>query len=158
LTTPPTSCVWVPRHIAWLILPLIVDYFASATHPGATSHRAARNAARRRLLPLCHTSKCLGTSRGSSRRSSSTTSPARVRPGASARHAAHRRLLRLHCTSRCLGTSRGSSRGLSRRSSSTTSPTPCVRVHRHITRLVNAARRRLLHLCCASSCFCTSLA
>jgi hypothetical protein len=77
--------------------------------------------------------------------------------GASARHAAHRRLLRLRRAFGCLDTSRGSS--------STTSPTPCVRVPRHVARLVvdyfahvarlgasarrtahHAARRRLLRL------------
>jgi hypothetical protein len=59
-----------------------------------------------------------------------------ARPGASARRAArhvacraaHRRLLRLRRASGCLGTLRGSS--------STTSPTPRVRVPRHIVRLV----------------------
>jgi hypothetical protein len=45
---------------------------------------------------------------------------------------ARRRLLRLRRASGCLGTSRGSSCG----SSSTTSPTPCVRVPRHVARLV----------------------
>jgi hypothetical protein len=30
LTTLPTPRVRVPRHIAWLISPLVVDYFASA--------------------------------------------------------------------------------------------------------------------------------
>jgi hypothetical protein len=96
-------------------------------------------------------SGCLGTSRGSS----STTSPmscvrvprhvARLlvdyfayaaRPDASARHtarrAACRQLLRLHRASRCLGTSQDTSRG----SSSTTSPTPCVWLLRHVARLV----------------------
>jgi hypothetical protein len=57
-----------------------------------------------------------------SRRTSSTTSPAR--PGTSAR----RRLLRLRRASGCLGTSRAAS--------STTSPTPRVRVPRHVARLV----------------------
>jgi hypothetical protein len=78
-----------------------------------------------------------------------------ARPGASARRAArhvarraaHRRLLRarrrllhLRRASECLGTSCGSSRGSLRGSSSTTSPTPCVRVPRHVawpvTRLI----------------------
>jgi hypothetical protein len=58
----------VPRHVARLITRLVaplvvdysashrlvVDYFTSAAHPGATTHRAARHvarrAARRRLL------------------------------------------------------------------------------------------------------------
>jgi hypothetical protein len=59
-----------------------------------------------------------------------------TRLGASARCAARRRLLRLCHASGCLGTSRGSSHGLSCRSSSTTSPTPRVRVTRHVARLV----------------------
>jgi hypothetical protein len=70
------------------------------------------------------------------------------RPGASARRAAHhsarhatrraarRRLLRLHRASGCLGTSRGLSHGSSCRLSLTTSPTPRVRVPRHVARLV----------------------
>jgi hypothetical protein len=93
------------------------DYFAYAVRLGASERRATRLAARRRLLRLHHASGCLGTSRGSSRRLSSTTSPtpcirmprnvARLisplvvdyfgyvaRPGASARRAARRRLLR----------------------------------------------------------------
>jgi hypothetical protein len=134
----------VPRHVARLVMWLIVDYF--------TSRRLVRRV-----------SGCLGTSRGSSRRlssttsttphvwvlgtslcsscgSSSTTSPRAgsyaARPGASARraarHAARLRLLRLRRASVCLGTSRGSSRG----SLSTTSPTLRVRVHRHVARIV----------------------
>jgi hypothetical protein len=109
--------VQVPRHVARLVerlvARLIVDNFDYAARPGASACRAARHAARRaprhrllhlaqarrQLLRLRRTSGCLGTSRGSSPRSSSTTSP-RV--------------------------------GLS----STTSPTPRVRVPRHIARLV----------------------
>jgi hypothetical protein len=56
----------------------------------------------------------------------------RCASGASARHAARRRLLRLRRVSGCFGTSCGSSRG----SSSTTLPTPRVRVPRHVARLV----------------------
>jgi hypothetical protein len=163
----------VPRHVAWLVTRLVVDYFTYVAHPGASARRAARHAARRaarrRLLRLRCASGCLGTSRGSSRRSPSTTSPtpsvqvprhfARLvtqlvvdyfdyaaRPGASARrvarHAARRRLvrlaqarrrlLRLRRASGCLDTSHGSSR----RSPSTTSPTPSVQVPRHVARLV----------------------
>jgi hypothetical protein len=119
-TTSPTPRVRVPRHIAWLITRLVVDYLASrrlvvdyfdyATHPGASARRAAhhvtRRAARRRVLCLHRASGCLGTSRGSSRRSSLTTSPpplavdnfaSAARPVASARraarHVARRRLL-----------------------------------------------------------------
>jgi hypothetical protein len=72
---------------------LIVDYFAHAARPGASARCAARHAARRaarrrlirlaqarrRLLRLRRASGCLDTSRGSSRgsscRSSSATSP-----------------------------------------------------------------------------------
>jgi hypothetical protein len=121
----------VPRHVerlvAWLVtplvtrlvMPLIVDYFASrrlvvdyfdyAARPGASARRAARHADHRRLLRF-----------------------------AQARH----RLLRLRRASGCLGTSHGSSRGSSSTtslragSSSTTSPTLRVRVPRHVVRLV----------------------
>jgi hypothetical protein len=64
---------------------VVVDYFASAARPGASARRATRHAARRaarrrllclaqarrrRLLCLRRASRCLGTSRGSSRGSS----------------------------------------------------------------------------------------
>jgi hypothetical protein len=143
---------------------LVVDYFAYAARPGASERRAARRRllhlaqARRRLIRLHHASGCLCTSCDLSRGSSSTiltmlcvrmpwhvarlVAPFVVnfdyatRPGAMARRAAHRaarrRLLRLRRASGCLG----SSRGLSRRSSSTTSPTLCVRVPQHVPRLV----------------------
>jgi hypothetical protein len=158
-TTSTTPCVRVPRHIAQLITglvaPLVVDYFAYAARLGASARRAAR----RLLLHLCRVSGCLGISCGSSRGSSSTTSTTprvrvprhisrlitrlvaplvvdyfsyAVRPGASACRTARRRLLHLRRSSGCFGTSRG----LSRESSSTTSPTPRVRVPRHVTRLV----------------------
>jgi hypothetical protein len=103
LTTSTTLRVQVPRHVAWLITRLVaplvvdysasrrlvVDYFASATHPGASARRAAR-----------------------------------------------RQLLRLRRASGCLGTSPGSTHGSSRGSSSTTSPTPRVRLLRHVVWLV----------------------
>jgi hypothetical protein len=93
-TASPTLRVRVPRHVARLVLPLVVDYFASCrlvvdyfaytACPGASARRAARLAtcrrllrlvqARRRLLRLRYASRCLSTSRGSSRRSPSTTS------------------------------------------------------------------------------------
>jgi hypothetical protein len=77
----------LPRHVARLVTLLIVDYcalrrlvvdyFAYAMCPSASARRAARHAARRRLLRLaqarrrllrlCRGSGCLGTSRGSSR-------------------------------------------------------------------------------------------
>jgi hypothetical protein len=177
-TTSPTPRVRVPWHIARLITRLVVDYFASrrlvvnyfayAARPGASAHRVARHAARRRLLRLRRASGCLGTSRGSSCGSSLTTlTTLRVW------------LLILHRASGYLGTSRGSSRD----SSSTTSPRVLVPRHvaRRITRLVvdyfasrrlvvdyftyaarpgasahrvarHTARRRLLRLRCASGC------
>jgi hypothetical protein len=129
--------------------------------------------ARRRLLRLRRASGCLGTSCGSSRGSSSTTSTtprirvpqhiARLitqlvaplvvdyfsyaaRPGASAcratRRAARRRLLHLRRAFSCFSTSCGlscdslSTSSPRAGSSSTTSPTPRVRVPRHVTRLV----------------------
>jgi hypothetical protein len=55
--------------LAWLV----VDYFAYAACSGASSRCAARLAACRRLLRLRRASGCLGTSRGSSRGSLSTT-------------------------------------------------------------------------------------
>jgi hypothetical protein len=74
-TTSHTPCVRVPRHVAWRVARLVVDYFTYATRPGASARRAAR----RRLFRLRRASGCLGTSRGSSRgssrRSSLTTSP-----------------------------------------------------------------------------------
>jgi hypothetical protein len=151
--TSTTPRVQVPRLVARLVIDyfassrLVVDYFAHAAWPGASARRVAH----RRLLHPHRASGCLGTSRGSSL----TTSPTpRVRvprhvarllvdyfayaahSGASACHAARRaarrRLLRPSRASRCLSTSRGSSRS----SSSTTSPTPRVRVPRHVARLV----------------------
>jgi hypothetical protein len=82
-TSSPTPHVWVPRHIAQhvarLVAPLVVDYFAYAARPGASARRARRHATRRaacrRLLRLRRASRCLGSSRGLLHRSSSTTSP-----------------------------------------------------------------------------------
>jgi hypothetical protein len=88
---------------------LVIDYFASAAHPGASARRATH----RRLLCLaqaCHRQLRLAQAR--------------------------RQLLCLRHMSGCLGTSRSSSRGSSRPSSSTTSPSPRVRVPRHVARLV----------------------
>jgi hypothetical protein len=82
-TTSPLPCVWVPRHVTQLIIDysasrrLVVDYFAYAERLGASACRAARRAtrcaARRRLLRQRCASGCLGTSRGSSHGSLSTT-------------------------------------------------------------------------------------
>jgi hypothetical protein len=122
-TTPPTPHVRVPRHVAWLISPLVIDYstsrrlvidyFAYAARLGALACRVAHLAARRQLLRLAQ-ALC--------------------------------RLLRLRRTSGCLGTSRGSSRGMSHDSSSTTPPradlssttlpTSRDRVPRHVVLLV----------------------
>jgi hypothetical protein len=84
-TTLPPPCVRVPRHVhgssrgslsttspsvgsssttsptprvrlLWHVAPLVVDYFASVAHPGASARRAARHAARRRLLHPRHAS------------------------------------------------------------------------------------------------------
>jgi hypothetical protein len=87
----------VPRHVARLVTrlvaPLVVDYSASrklvvdysASRSLVVDNSAsrmlvvdyfayaARRTARRRLLRLCRASGCLGTSRGPSRGSSSTT-------------------------------------------------------------------------------------
>jgi hypothetical protein len=65
----------VARLVTRLVAPLVVDYFAYATRPGASARHAARHAARRRLLHLRRTSCCFGTSCSSSRGSSSTTLP-----------------------------------------------------------------------------------
>jgi hypothetical protein len=46
-TTSPTPRVRVPRHVARLVAPLVVDYFDYAARPGASACRAARHAARR---------------------------------------------------------------------------------------------------------------
>jgi hypothetical protein len=120
-TTSPTSRVRVPRHVAGLVTRLVVvystsrrlvvDYFDYDARPVASARRAARHAARCRLLRLRRASGCLGSSCGSL----STTPRVRVpqhvvrlvinyftyyaRPVALARRAAcrvtHRRLLRL---------------------------------------------------------------
>jgi hypothetical protein len=49
-TTSPKPHVRVPRHVAWLVSPLVVDYFTYAARPGASAHRADRHTACRRLL------------------------------------------------------------------------------------------------------------
>jgi hypothetical protein len=80
-TTSSMSRVRVPRHVTRLI----VDYFDYTACPVASARRATRRTAHRRLLHLAQArcpllrlrraSGCLGTSRGSSSGSSSTTSP-----------------------------------------------------------------------------------
>jgi hypothetical protein len=53
-TTSPPLRGQVHRHVAWLVAwlvtPLVVDYFAYAAHPGASARRAACHGVRRRLL------------------------------------------------------------------------------------------------------------
>jgi hypothetical protein len=158
LITPPH--VWVSRHVAWLVTPLVVnytasrrlvvDYFTSATRPGALARRTARHSAHR-LSSTTSPKPHDRLPRLITRLVAWLVAPLVVdyfasdaRLGASARRtarhadrrAARRRLLRLRRASGCLGTSRGSSHGSLRRSSSTTSPTPCVRVPQHVARLV----------------------
>jgi hypothetical protein len=74
-TTSTTPRVQVPRHVARLVAPLVGDYSAYVARPGASARRAARHPTRRRLLRLRRMSGCLGTSCGSSHRSSLTSSP-----------------------------------------------------------------------------------
>jgi hypothetical protein len=77
-SSPAARALRQPRRaprVLVLTLPAAAIYLDSATRPGASARRAARRvarrAARRRLPRLCRMSGCLGTSRGSS----STTSP-----------------------------------------------------------------------------------
>jgi hypothetical protein len=125
-TTSPTPRVQVPQHIAQLVAWLVVDYFAYVARPGATARRVARHSTRRRLLRPRRTSGCLNTSRGSSRGSSSTTSPTLCVQ-------MPRHIVRLVAW---LLVRPVVDYFASRGSSSTTSPTPCVRVPRHVARLV----------------------
>jgi hypothetical protein len=84
-TTSSTPRVRVPRHVMRLVTRLVVDYFDYVVRPGTSAHRVAHHAthraARCRLLRIRRASGCLGTSgclgmsRGSSCRSSLTTSP-----------------------------------------------------------------------------------
>jgi hypothetical protein len=77
-TTLTTPRVQVPRHvtrhIARLVALLVIDYFDYAARPVALARRAARRAARHRLLRLRRASDCFDTSRGLLRDSLSTTS------------------------------------------------------------------------------------
>jgi hypothetical protein len=162
-TTSATPRVQVPRLVMRLVAPLVVDYFDYAARLGAPARRAARLVACRRQLRLCRASGCLGTSRGSSCRvlsSTSTTPRVRVprhvtrlvtrlvaplvvdyfasaaRPGASARRAASRGSSRR--SSSTTPPRAGSSSTTPPRvgSSLTTSPPLCVRLLRHVARLV----------------------
>jgi hypothetical protein len=155
-TTSTTPHVRLLRHVARLVAPLDVDYFASrrlvvdyfasrrlvidyfayAARPGASARRAARHAARHtarcRLLRLAQARRRLLRLRRAARHAARRAARRRLLRLAQAR----RRLLRLRRATGCLGTSRGSSCGSLRRSSSTTSPTPRDRVPRHVARLV----------------------
>jgi hypothetical protein len=130
-TTSPPPRVRVPRHgtrhiarlITRLVAPLVVDYsashrlvvdyFASAARRGAWAPRAAHHAA------LC-AARCRLLRVAQARRRLLRLAQARRRQLCLAQ--ARRRLLRLRRAYGCLGTSCGSSRGSSRRSSSTTPP------------------------------------
>jgi hypothetical protein len=141
-TTSPTPRVRVPRHVARLV----VDYFDYAARPGASARCAARRAgSSSTTLPT----PCVRVPQHVARLVVDYFDYA-ARPGASAcraahhatRHAACRRLLHLRRASGCFSTSRGLSRDSSSTSSpragssSTTSPPPRVRVPRHVARLV----------------------
>jgi hypothetical protein len=133
---------------------LVIEYFASATRPGASARRAAdhvdRRVARRRLLRLTQANRRLLRLRRATGASASRA------PRHTARRAARRRLLRVtkaRCrqlrvrrTSGCLGTSRGSSSTTPTRavSSWTTSPTPRVQLTQHVARLITRITARLV--------------
>jgi hypothetical protein len=133
-TTSTTPHVRVPRHlarlVAWLVAPLVVDYFAYAAHPGASAPRAARC----RLLRLAR----LIVDYFASRRLVVDYFAYAAHPGAlarrEARHVARRRLLhvaRLVVDYFAYATRLGASAPRATR---------------------RAARRRLLHLCRVSGC------
>jgi hypothetical protein len=117
--------VRVPRYVARLVVDyfasrrLVDEYFAYAARPGASARRVARC----RLPRPRRASGCLGTSRTRRRLLRLTRLVVdyftyTTRSGASARHATRHRLLRLTWLVVI------------------TSPTPCVRVPRHVARLV----------------------
>jgi hypothetical protein len=131
----------VPRHVArpvtQLFTPLVVDYFTYVARLGASALRAAC----RRLLRLCRTSRCASARRAARHAACRRLLRLRRTSGCASarladRHAARPRLLRLCRAFGCLGTSRGSSPSSSRCSSSTTLPTPRIRVPRHVMWLV----------------------
>jgi hypothetical protein len=123
----PTPRVWVPRHVARLITRLVVDYFICAVCLVAPARNAACRVTHYRLLRLAQ-ARC--------------------------------RLPHLHRTYGRLGTLRDSSRGSSSTTSpgaglsSTTTPTPHVRVPWYVARLVTrlvvdyfASRRLTVDYC-----------
>jgi hypothetical protein len=111
----------VPRHVTRLVTRLVallvVDY--SASRRLVVDYSASRRLVVNYFASAVH----LGAS---ARRTARHTD----------RRAACRRLLHLRRATEFLGTSRDSSRSSLRRSSSTTSPTPRVRVPRHVARPV----------------------
>jgi hypothetical protein len=158
----------VARHVARLVAPLVVNYFASrrlvVDYFAYATRRVPRHVAR--LVTR------LVVDYFASRRLLIDYFTYAARPCASTRRTARCRLLRQRRAFGCLDTSRGSLH----RSSSTTSPTPRVRVPRHIaclvTRLVvdyfaytvcpgasarlaarQAVHHRILHLHRTSGCF-----
>jgi hypothetical protein len=160
-STSTSSCAATTRlrpHALYVDLAVHRDY----SSPAARALRRPRRAPR-----------LLVSSRTRSTSTSSCTASTRLHsPGCSD-------LPRFRRASGCLGTSRGSSCGPSRGSSSTTPPPPCIRVPRHVARLVvdyfssaarpgasahraarhaarRATRRRLLRLRRASGCLDTS--
>jgi hypothetical protein len=109
-SSPAAHALRQPRRAPRVLvstLPVAVIYLDYAARPGASARRAARHVARR-----------------ATRRQLFRLTHARCR------------LLRLRCAARCIDTSRGSSLGSSHHSSSTTSPTPRIRVPRHVARPV----------------------
>jgi hypothetical protein len=68
-TTSPPPRARVPRHVAWLVTRLVVDYFTSrrlvvdyfdyAARPGSSARHAARRAARHQLLRLAQARRLL---------------------------------------------------------------------------------------------------
>jgi hypothetical protein len=155
-STAPMPRVWVPRHVARLV----VDYFAYATRPGASARRAARHAARRRLLRLCRASGCLGSSRGPSRHSSSTTSPTlRVRVPRHIARLATRLVAPLvvdYSASRRLVVDNFASAARLGASARRAAHHVARHAARHRLLRLTQARRRLLHLLRASGCVGTS--
>jgi hypothetical protein len=136
-TTLPPSRVRVPRHVARLVTPLVVDY--------STSRRlVVDNSASRRLV----------TDNSASRRLAVDYFASTARLGASARRAARRRLLRLRRASGCLGTSCDSSFVVDYFAYATRPAASARHAARRMARC--AACRRLLRLRRASGCLGTS--
>jgi hypothetical protein len=121
-TTSPTLRVWVPQHVVRLVTWLVVDYFASGARPGASARHCLV------VDYFDYAARPVASARRAASHAARRDARRRLLRLMQARH----RLLRLRCVSRCLGTSRS----LSCRSLSTTSPTSRVRVPRHVAQLV----------------------